>query len=508
MPTSGSGTYWFEGQPTEGPVSNVSTGGQQDWFAGAPVESLLSTITTTQTIDGQARVQVTQPRTITGQSRVQGQVDQTITGQARVQAQVSRIITGQSRVQVRVPQTITGQSAVQNVTARTIAGQSAVQNVTSRTITGQSAVQNTTTRNLTGQARIIVADPGSLEHIIQENATDARLIDFYDGFDHYDSEDFVLKWDPTSGLPTSMVSGRRGGYAAQYVNIAEPLRYNLSEPSNTVSVLFAIRVSAVGGTTRIAQLLDRSASQIELVLQPSGQLSLEVNGSQIGLTSDIIVPDAWQFIEWITVVNRVRGSSIIRLDGDADSQFQVDHVNTRGSTGSDKVTQVAIGTWTPDNGVEYTFDDFLVARSAYMPGRIRVQTLFPQAPGSNEGWTPVGESTNWEAVGEYPLDTSTYVKGQVVGDLDSYDFYDSDLETGIVALQQVLTARRDGVDLQNLQPVVVFPGSALIAGAITPCDLGNKSIRSVYTQNDLTELPWTLADVNAAEYGQRIAPLA
>ncbi len=155
-------------------------------------------------------------------------------------------------------------------------------------------------------------------------------------------------------------------------------------------------------------------------------------------------------------------------------------------------------------------DDLVVldtsgARLNDILGDMRIVSIAPTGDGADTGWTPTGGGTHFNQVNESPIDYgATYVEAASAPLSDTYTYPALATTLGTVAALQVrdyATTVSGGSD--------TLKGIARIAGTdhLSAVDLG---VHAVYTGLDhifdldpATGLPWTVAQVNAAEFGQK-----
>jgi hypothetical protein len=162
-----------------------------------------------------------------------------------------------------------------------------------------------------------------------------------------------------------------------------------------------------------------------------------------------------------------------------------------------------IGNLTISNGVgsgsvtpAYDYDDVYVVDSGgavhngfLNPGGfLQVSTLVPTADGSNLAWTPSAAGSHFNKVNElsgtFPDGDTTYVTDTTSGDADSYQATDLRAGSVVYGLQTNLYARNVGN----------FNGTSVAAPA------AYAYLQQLYDL-DPTGAAWTLANVNADEFG-------
>ena len=139
-------------------------------------------------------------------------------------------------------------------------------------------------------------------------------------------------------------------------------------------------------------------------------------------------------------------------------------------------------------------------------GDVRITSLPPTGDGADSGWTPNTGSTHYTQVNESPLDYDTsYVNATAAGQSDTYTFPAVPSINGTIAAVQIRDyAKSDSGGTDKLQGIARVAGTDYLAPA------GDQFIHAVYTGldsifelNPATGLPWALAEVNAAQFGQK-----
>jgi hypothetical protein len=145
----------------------------------------------------------------------------------------------------------------------------------------------------------------------------------------------------------------------------------------------------------------------------------------------------------------------------------------------------------------------------------RIITLLPNAASADGsgahtqfslgGTTPA--ATNWQSVNETALNSDVnYVQDNTVGQLDTYQYPDlpSTVSTVLgVVMQHVV--RKDDAGARQLQAVVRQSGSDSTVPGSVVATAAYLAMRLPADVNPATGLPWTVSDVNGAEFGYRVS---
>lgn len=188
----------------------------------------------------------------------------------------------------------------------------------------------------------------------------------------------------------------------------------------------------------------------------------------------------------------------------------VDNVLVINLTGIDTqtsaVADVQYFTIAPGSGLDsYIEFDNLIITDGTRPGAgRRVQWLPPTAETADADFTPSTGTDNSALVDEAPVNTTDYVSGSTVGDLDLYDI--QDLASGISAVEAVdlfMYALRTDLAAREIRATMksnaTFASSANLVLAST-----NQQIRKLQLTNPDGGGAWSTAALNALKIGPEV----
>lgn len=150
------------------------------------------------------------------------------------------------------------------------------------------------------------------------------------------------------------------------------------------------------------------------------------------------------------------------------------------------------------------FDDAYIATDFL--GDIRVETLHPTSDAS-VAWTPYGTGANWSSVDEAVSNADTdYTYSSTVSQQDRFEYGDLATTSGTVhGLQPVVYAKKADAGVRAIRQIV-RPSST-----ISYTDSGNKYLGTDYqmrlglsTNNPETSSPWSISEVNSAQFGYEL----
>lgn len=136
-------------------------------------------------------------------------------------------------------------------------------------------------------------------------------------------------------------------------------------------------------------------------------------------------------------------------------------------------------------------------------GDVRIETLYPNAPGGHADWARSAGTINWALVNEHPPDDdTTYVTSNTPADKDSYNFTDLTATGVVYGVQTNLIARKTTSGFKQIRTIVReagvdYPGSP-------------KTMAAAYNwyghifETDPAGGQWNTAKVDAAEFGVEV----
>lgn len=332
---------------------------------------------------------------------------------------------------------------------------------------------------------------------------------FFDGFD---AQDHALKWVSNLSVAPSYAEVTRYAMGSAFKpGVGSSGRLQKAIPATAqLFVGFAFKVDNITATRILLSAWGDTGVTQHSVLQVSttGQVQA-LRGSSILASSaaGAIVPGNWNYIEMRSTIADSGGVFEVRLNGTQVINFTGDTKNVGTLTTYDMVSLSGASTTDP----LITYDDLYIAdalgsapNNTFL-GEVVVQTLIPTAPGNSTGFTPIGAATNWEAVGELPIDTNDYVASNVVGTKDTYTLANLSGSTGtIYGVQTNVIASKTGVGAANLKAVVRSGGTDYNDATVT-LNASPAWYGAIRETNPNTGTAWTATTVNALEVGSEVA---
>lgn len=329
-------------------------------------------------------------------------------------------------------------------------------------------------------------------------ASDLILID---GFDLYSTGNPASnRWIGATGGTSSngVRAGRLGGFALagdQFLNatISVP-----GAPTQfSMGMAFQAATALPGFQANLANWKVSGASQIQLLTNVDGSLSVLRGATTLGTTAAVLTPNVWAYIEIECVISATVG--VFNIYVNSVQVLALSGVNTKGQT----ATSIDQLTLFPGANVNNQLaDDFYMTSVASKLGECRVETVRPTADTAQKDWTPNSGSANFSRVNEATVDGDTsYISSSTPGQIDLYDFADlSSAPATIHAIQTTIIARKDDAAARTVRSKVKS-SSTTGNGATTALSTSFASIRDIFVNDPNASAAWTGSTFNAAQMG-------
>lgn len=331
-------------------------------------------------------------------------------------------------------------------------------------------------------------------------------LQFYDGFDHYNAGQTARKWSSVVGNTTSLNPGRFGGRALQFnnVGVTSYVEQILSSQA-TFYTGFAFSCAYGDASAPILRWMDGTSDQIDLRVTSTAGFQITRNGTPLGTSADdVIAFGFYNYIEMRVTFNNSTGTVQLRVNGtDVINQSSLDTTNTANAFAN----RIRLQPFATSGSYDIRFDDLYILDStgssphnAFL-GECRVETHYPSANGTFVEFSPVGAGANYQCVQETPADDdTTYTVGNSIGNRDLYTLSPYSFVGTIYGVQNCVTHRKDDVGNRTIAPLTRV-SSTLYEGTQDPCLSQYKVTRTIWARNPNTGNLWTVADVNAAQFG-------
>lgn len=338
----------------------------------------------------------------------------------------------------------------------------------------------------------------------------ARLID---GFGHYPTADFLLKYTSLNGTPT--ISAGTNPYGGAAYRPGSQLRYINKTLDSQATWIVGFRVKVTSNPSAacpIFNLSDAGTIQCSLVVNTDNTLSV-VRSTGTALTNGTSVfsfsSGTWYYIEFkVTIADSISaGTCKVRANG-------VDIITVATgqdlkSTANATANSYSLGWIGNVAGIDPYFCDFYICDGTGSVnndflGDVRVDLLVPTAAGNSTGWTP-NTGVNYAAVDETAQDgDTTYVSASTPNTKDTYTFGNMPVSpTSIFAIQNVILAKKNDAGSKSLTPVIRSSGADYDGSVFTVGNSYNYSL-DIRETDPATGVAWTESGVNSAEFGIKL----
>jgi hypothetical protein len=337
---------------------------------------------------------------------------------------------------------------------------------------------------------------------------------FIEGFDHFSDATYMgaKGWNaiPTVSFQTGRVgSGQclQQGSPSNHSNMTRAL--NGGATATTLFFGLGFRFSGTPSTNRSFFGFQTAAgvSCFALSLGSGNKLVVETafNGSQVAVGTTTLTASTWFHIEGRLVINGASGSIRILLNG-------VEEIATTTANFGSTAAGLVVLSNEQNSFMTWSWDDIYVAdssglapRNSYL-GDVKVETRFVTADGANTAWT-ASVGSDYACVDETtgPNGDTDYISSASAGDKDTFVVQDLSESSGTVfGVQTCLLARKDDAGARSVR--------ALVRQGTTDYDCGgDHALSTSYAyvldiwQQDPTGSDWTISNVNADEYGVKLA---
>ena len=322
-----------------------------------------------------------------------------------------------------------------------------------------------------------------------------------DGFDHYSAAQSNRMYEDGAMFNMSTSIARTGqGANPHYLDFG--VKKYLGTNARTLIVGFAHYNDndTYQSWSWLVRFYDGTTEQCRLERGSEGKLRLYGNNTLLAESPAVTYRGKqWCYIE-IKITFGNPGSYEIR-------------VNTRtvmSGTGRTTSTDNNYANWVGWHGQNgdwiddlYICDDTGTQNNDFL-GDIKVVTILPNADGSNTGWTPSSGTSHYSLVNETPAnDDTNYLYTSTVGATDTENFQDITLTGSIRGILQLACIRKDDAGARSAC-LVCRVGTTDYEGPEVSLGTSYTYLKQIRETNPATGAPWTVADINAAQFGVRM----
>lgn len=332
---------------------------------------------------------------------------------------------------------------------------------------------------------------------------------FCDSFDHYSTPN--QKWTASQRQGISAPNGRylAGGYTESnsVAGTGGSLTKIIATAVDTLIVGAAIKFTGTGVFSWRFQ--EGATVHIAITVNTSGFIEVRrgSGGTLLATGTTVLTANTYYYLEVKAKIHDTTGAVTVKLNESAEASFSGDTRNA-GTTGLlDRFAQVTPYGGTGGNGFSY-FDDFYLLDTTGslnndFLGDVRVEALFPNGNGNSSMLAGSdGNSTdNYALVDEAtPNDDTDYVESSTVADKDTYAYADISSAVGTVhGVQALPYAKKNDAGTRKIGAVSRVAGVEEVSA--------DQTLTTAYVyypvvyEDDPSSNPWTIASVNAAEFG-------
>ena len=297
--------------------------------------------------------------------------------------------------------------------------------------------------------------------------------------------------------------GDRGGYKSLGLNLATAV----------VGVAFMVTSRPGDPGNPLLEWWDGSSRQLSLYNDNSGRFRVYRNypgGVLLGTGTYSLPVGSWVYVEWkVAFAPGATGSVELRINGASDLIVNSVQTTTSGNAWANKLNLAGSRNYGGGNSQRY--QDLYVldntgAQNNDFLGDCRVELRVPNADGAMQQFATVVPNTagHYAKVAEIPHDSDTsYVEDATVGNVETYLRAALAATAGVVRGVQFSTvAKRSDAGPKTIASAVRIGGVNYFGAAKTPSTVYTvEDNRDILELNPATGLPFTIAEVNASEFG-------
>lgn len=339
---------------------------------------------------------------------------------------------------------------------------------------------------------------------------------FSDSFDHYQTSDITRKWTSAGGTsPTIAVVGRNGTSGMRFANLMGSSVSKTLDNQQTWIVGFSIKPAAFpAADAPLIQFIDGGTTQVTFSLASDGKIkayrgegwSGGANSSLLGTSSSGISSGTESYVEFKVVISDTIGEVSARINGSSVLSLTAQDTQV---TANAYAATIELAESSGAVALQVDIDDLYVldgigAVNVNFLGDIRVEALVPNGAGNYSEWAPSAGSNYQNADEIPPDDDTTYNADGTAGQKDSYAFQNSGVSSGVV--KGVIThmcARKDDAGTRQIRRFARVSSTDYNGSTVT-LTTSYTYYSEVLESNPNTAAPWTLAELNGAEFGVEV----
>jgi len=342
---------------------------------------------------------------------------------------------------------------------------------------------------------------------------------FMDGFDHYGtSGDPVAlgKWlSSANGATAQTTRVRTGTHSLRMSNASGEIISKILPASGGFVVGFAHYATATRIAADFLQIREGTTVHLALAVTTANLLTVKRGTTVLATGTTTLAINTWYYFEFKGIIHDTTGSYEVKIDGVTEAALtNAGPTDTReaGTTGQwDRVRLVH----TTGNGIDNFFEDLYVCdQSGSAPrndflGAVKVETIYPStdavAAGSNAGLTCSTGTDHGALVDETTPNTTDYNSGSTVGVKDTYNYPAMALSGTVYGVQSNLYCLKTDATARTVCSVTRSAGVDSDSANVSPLTTASYFSQIVAQDpNAGSPIEWTVAAVNAAQFGMKV----
>jgi hypothetical protein len=341
-------------------------------------------------------------------------------------------------------------------------------------------------------------------------------LEFYDGFDHYSNSQITRLWTTASINQSTRLfiqsSGARTGNCA-VLDVFDVFAGNIEiyktltpTTTNKIAYGFAVKTTSFSPSTRFATVLNANGTQLALWFKTDGTIRLD-SAATLNTTANALATGQWNYIELIvTIAGGGAGVYDVRVNGDS----WANGTGTTNAVAGTSWNQISIQNSQGGNAFQaHYFDDLYVhSCSGSAPyntalGDCIVQAIFPTANATYSQWVPSSAVDHYTLVDDNPPNDDTdYVKGNSVGDRDSYSYVIPAAGGNILGISVTPTIKKDDAGTRKYQTFYRTGSTNYDDGVDVTLSQSYAIYETIRTVDPATSVAWTSG---TKEFGLKVS---
>jgi hypothetical protein len=228
----------------------------------------------------------------------------------------------------------------------------------------------------------------------------------------------------------------------------------------------------------------------------------------LGAGTTVFTVAAWYYVELRVFIDDTAGQFEVRVNG--VTEINLSSIDTKNQT-FDYASELTIAGGTVGSIYSRYIDDLYIrtspatsAEASGFLGDIKVKPYYPNGDGTYTAMTCSTGSTHYTLVDETAPTTTDYVSSNTALQKDSYNFQDVSETGSIKAVQLSVYAAKDDAGFRGLDLFTKSGATEDFAASQTLSTTAGYKTK-VWEKDPNTAADWSQANLNAAEFGQRIS---